>query len=293
VCFPIAEYCVVGGRLDPPIRDDTVADAIGYLVCGVRVTQTNGVTTEIPIAMGTGFCVSTNGWILTNAHVVQPVWNFWDSAKNGFAQETVPRQGGTSLSVERVIWVFLGKSRKHEAKIAHYQLDESSGVDVCLLKIERTDCRSLPLTSEPRPKRGTDVLSYGFPDYAAEDLTTEDRIRKFRLEEKLKKLKASKVEDYFKDADFDVTVTPGSVTKIVDPASSQGRPWIMHSANLSHGNSGGPLITRDGTVLGINTRYSKGGARGEVGPASGFLAQSIPQFREFIEKIVPGSRWVP
>ena len=70
-----------------------------------------------------------------------------------------------------------------------------------------------------------------------------------------------------------------------------GTPWIMHSANISHGNSGGPLITRDGVALGINTRYSRGGQAGEVGPASGYLAQTLLQFRELIEDKVPGARW--
>jgi S1-C subfamily serine protease len=136
-------------------------------------------------------------------------------------------------------------------------------------------------------------LSYGFPDYASEDLTIEDEARKMLQGERLRGLKASKIEDSFQNDDFDLTLTPGVVTKIVTTGSSQETPWIMHNANLSHGNSGGPLMTRDGIVLGINTRYSKGGQAGEVGPASGFLAQTLPQFRKVIEQTAPGSRWRP
>lgn len=51
----------------------------------------------------------------------------------------------------------------------------------------------------------------------------------------------------------DVNVSAGSVSK---KTQLNSLPYIQHSATLSSGNSGGPLLDSNGNVLGINT-YSK------------------------------------
>lgn len=47
----------------------------------------------------------------------------------------------------------------------------------------------------------------------------------------------------------DVTITTGNVQKILE---DDGVDYIQHSAGLSYGNSGGPLLDKEGQVIGIN-----------------------------------------
>lgn len=49
---------------------------------------------------------------------------------------------------------------------------------------------------------------------------------------------------------FDFTVSEGKLTKKRD---SMGDATLQHSAAISHGNSGGPLLDSEGNIIGINT----------------------------------------
>ena len=51
----------------------------------------------------------------------------------------------------------------------------------------------------------------------------------------------------------DVTITTGIISKHMVMASAQDTNVLLHDAHIQHGNSGGPLITADGAVVGLNT----------------------------------------
>lgn len=296
--FAALEHALRPGLAPPPV--DGVADAVCLVVEGLRITQINGTVTELRVASGTGFAITPDGSILTNGHVVAELWPDWDAENGEFrvngsvVSELLPNLDleGTKLQIKPVVWAFFGKDRKYEARLIDYRLDEASGIDVCLMKIDRIDGPWLPLSSTPKPEQGTRVRAVGFPDYAMGTLTGESGVRRSLQTKRIASLQPARIEDSLKADDYVSTRTSGEVSKVVDP-DGDDRPWIYHTAGLSHGNSGGPLVSDDGIVLGINTRYEKGGAAKEIGVASGFLAQTMPQFQGMIEKKSTAARWIP
>ena len=56
----------------------------------------------------------------------------------------------------------------------------------------------------------------------------------------------------------DVTVTNGIVSRMAEYALMENTRIIQHTASINGGNSGGPLITAEGAVVGINTQVFNG-----------------------------------
>jgi Trypsin len=95
----------------------------------------------------------------------------------------------------------------------------------------------------------------------------------------------TRVEEVFHDSDFEYVPQSGFVNlsrkekgktrKFVD--------WILHGARISAGNSGGPLITKDGTAVGINTLVQSI----EKDRISNYFAPGMSQVGEILTENVP------
>ena len=107
------------------------------------------------VATGSGFCISDDGWVVTNAHVV-----FEKRDKSpidlGDGRVVTPR---TELAV-----VFSGQEKRRPARVVRVSNEEKE--DLALLKIEPFD--EMPHLGGfdlgvSRPQRGTEVFLLGFP----------------------------------------------------------------------------------------------------------------------------------
>jgi serine protease Do len=160
-------------------------------------TYANGLTlpTDLPVllesfvmlepgnSIGSAFIISSDGYVLTAAHVVSGL-------------KTVPVRLHNGVVLEAAV------------------LRVEEGVDVALLKLPGTSYKPLTLSSDAMPAIGSDVFAIGNP--AMKELN-------------------------------------GSVSKGVVGGNREidGRKFIQTDAAANPGNSGGPLLDRNGRVIGL------------------------------------------
>ena len=126
-------------------------------------------------------------------------------------------------------------------KVLYPTDDDPAFPDIAILQAERpVEGRiALPLKSSFEVEDGTQIYAIGYP--GSSDLTEG-----FREEEQ------SYVEDY-KASIASSTITNGIVARSTRFFSANDTYVFHHTAHINHGNSGGPLVLSDGTVVGVNT----------------------------------------
>jgi S1-C subfamily serine protease len=106
---------------------------------------------------GSGFCVSADGWIISNAHVV------FRGPAGGDGQIDLGSGFVLAPTVELAV-VFSGRGERHPAELVRWERSERE--DLALLKIEPFE--GMPHLGGidldfPVPERGTEVFLLGFP----------------------------------------------------------------------------------------------------------------------------------
>ena len=196
----------------------------------------------ISIASGTGFLINKDGYLITAAHVIDYLPNDkkvqygYYSFINYCTRYMLPgkisnmefrkiiadykRLLNTS---EIVISVESTKGKEYRAAI----VNQDDSLDLALLKIQIDEALT-PFTVKDSSslKVGDSVITIGFP-------------LQYTMNEFLE--------------DFKPTVTNGIISAI------RNDKWdIQHTASINSGNSGGPLLARDGAVIGVNVGTVRG-----------------------------------
>ena len=267
--LPYSPLDVVSSASDE--RD--IAGAVGFVVCGLGVTLPDSQITDVPMSSGTCFSISKSGHLLTNKHVIEKVWDLQTKPEAQRVKERFELEKGLQLSPE--IWVFF-RSKMYPAKIEYV----SDDFDLAVLKINRQHRPFFALSKEEKFPRGQDVSACGFPAAARIALSEEE------VNQRVESLDGflRRVNDYFRPRDFEYVLTTGKISRTVTEESE--RRWIQHNAAISQGNSGGPLLLDDGTVVGINTMI----ARPDAGQGI-FYSLSVEQMRFEINKVVRKAIW--
>ncbi len=186
------------------------------VIC-ILVVYQDDARNLIPIQSGTGFLINDQT-VVTCDHVVT-----LDDETIGVLQEMYGKS--TSEIKDRTkIQIIVNRDVTIGARVQV----ESAEVDYAILQLESRlyDRTYLPLRHSSEVSQTEIIYALGFPG----------QVGRFQ-----------DVNTYTTD---DVTVTNGQVNKVNRLANNV--EYVQHSATLNSGNSGGPLVDRDGYVVGIN-----------------------------------------
>ena len=102
--------------------------------------------------------------------------------------------------------------------------------DYAIIKMQKFEpgYKALPMLPAETASKGTDVYALGFPGVVDENSV-----------------------EHFGGANL--TATNGMISRFAQLSWAGNTNAILHTATISGGNSGGPLVTKDGAVIGINT----------------------------------------
>lgn len=203
---------------------------------------------------GSGFFVSPDGYIMTNAHVVEGTKSGQEAAaatmKVDFLRrlakqndlpptkenllkvaEFAEKNGAEFIPGEHMNKVLLqdGSALPFEIKSFGAPIgDEGNlvGKDVAIIKVEIKNAPTLRLGDSANVKVGDHIFVIGYPG-AADSSMLDDK---------------SSVEP---------TTNDGSISAV--KTTRDGIPVLQTNANTTHGNSGGPVLNQVGEVIGLLT----------------------------------------
>ena len=196
---------------------------------------------------GSGFFVSEDGFIATNAHVVREIHEGEAVARRKLGEQALRRMVqafGTELRtrddaqqllmeairVGRVVKkaeVVLPEGTKLPYEIMAYGAPVGEGKDVSIIKVETKDAPNLVIGDSEKMAVQDPVIAIGYPG-------------------------AADLEGLFDTkSQLEASITDGTVSAI--KRTTDGEPVLQVTTPITHGNSGGPAINLKGEVIGLAT----------------------------------------
>lgn len=202
--------------------DETVSSAKN----GVAVLATffKGDSRIFQATTGSCFFIGTPGedpqYLLTNHHVIADYLQYGAGKTGSFSID------GAKMTGKMILRVYYNQNDYEEA----YFIASDEAQDVALLRLAKPTSKRVALALSEKVDNsmvGDSVYAIGYPAYA-------------NLIDATSSMSAE-----------DSMVTNGSISRLVIE-SGTGAQWIEFAATeWGHGNSGGPVVTADGTVVGI------------------------------------------
>jgi serine protease Do len=206
------------------------------------------------IGLGSGFFISSTGYIATNAHVVSTTHNGEDKAKETLFSQLIGQvaryynKEPSSFDRNTINYIY-SRSRLTGYKLYHHVIipdgsvfpfeikqfgaptgeGNDQGKDVAIVKIEVKNAPVLLLGNSDNLKLQDHVTVIGYPG-AADTFNTGTLDSKSQLE---------------------ASITDGKLS--ARKTSSSGAPILQVSAPATHGNSGGPCLNDQHEVVGLLT----------------------------------------
>ncbi|MEH7307579.1 S1C family serine protease [Neobacillus drentensis] len=193
---------------------------------------------------GSGAIISSNGYIVTNAHVVEATQQEDEEIANAAFEQLVTViadyfkvdyetaykymvQYTQYSGIQKVLKVVLPSGDVLDGEVKSYGAPINEGKDVAVLKIEGKNLPTLPLGDSDNIQNQDNIWVSGYPAAADSDLLSPD---------------SSLVS----------SMNAGQISA-TSKKTEQGSPVIQINAAATHGNSGGPVINQKGEIIGLLT----------------------------------------
>lgn len=228
----IVDYAVVGWQFNNP-DDPEVIEVLNQLN-----------NQSVIGASGSGAIISSDGYIVTNAHVVE-----LSKLEDTEIVDAAFDQLVTILSeyfqidydivydymftytqytgIQKATKVILPGGDILDGETKSYGAPINQGKDVAVLKIEGKSFPTIPLGNSDDIQNQDNIWVSGYPAAADSDLLSPD-------------------------STLVSTINAGQITA-TSKKTEQGSPVIQINAAATHGNSGGPVINEDGEIIGLLT----------------------------------------
>lgn len=209
------------------------------------------VYTVQAIALGSGFFISSNGYIATNAHVVSMTKDGEDKLKQilfGQLVQQIGQQYGKDPNSLNTTFIYEHSQLQSFQKVHHVIIPDGSpfpfeikqygaptgesadqGKDVAIIKIEVRNAPIIKLADSEKVQLQDHVTVIGYPG-AADTFSSGLLSSKSALE---------------------ATINDGKIS--AKKQSSSGAPILQTSTPATHGNSGGPVLNDANEVVGLLT----------------------------------------
>ncbi len=238
------------------IIDEIARDPSRWLTASGNVSRTN-----IKLTMtGSGFSITPDGYIVTNAHVVAPKE---EDLKATFLLESLRKEGGDSVAAvgdgltqsqatklvnamvrwatseatladfkkKIVVYGSSGSGSSSPSKSRTARLVDSGqqfpGKDVAVIKVQARNMATVPIGDDTTLNTGDRLFVLGFPGPATFDPVLS------------------------KDSQKEPTLTQGVLS--AKKQVKGGFTILQTDAGMTHGNSGGPVLDEQGRVVGVAT----------------------------------------
>lgn len=193
---------------------------------------------------GSGAIISSNGYVVTNAHVVEATqMKDEEITTEAFKQLVSIVADALKLDyeatynymvyytkyteVQKVLKVILPGGDTLDGEVKSYGAPINEGKDVAVLKIEGKNLPTLSLGNSDNIQNQENIWVSGYPAAADSDLLSPDSSL-------VSSMNAGQISATSKKTD-------------------QGSPVIQLNAASTHGNSGGPVINEQGKIIGLLT----------------------------------------
>ena len=236
----------------------------------VRIYVSSGSSASLGSGFGIGVAGEAPEYFITNRHVVynEDAGRIYDNVYlileddsivntyyyGPFSDAEIQAGEADASSKKDYYWIdtqILKKETFVRCEVLYPGRSSAEYPDIAILKAERpvTERIAVPLKSGWEVESGVKIFTMGYPSSADEQFRTDYTGKIEKVGDQYYLVYTANIAGSVSS----MTVADGIISSTVNVTRLDNETVFQHTAQMNHGNSGGPLVTEDGYVVGINT----------------------------------------